>query len=134
MPRTIAKATNQLTRADKLGSCSGAPSLILGEDESEFASLLGRIRASVKPTDAIEEIWVDDIVDLEWERRRLRRLKANLLQAAAYHGLQTVLTPLIDWREAKKLAEAWAKRDSDAIEKVTKLLAAANLPMDAVMA
>jgi hypothetical protein len=35
--------------------------------------------AAVQPLDILEEISVNDIVNLVWETRRLRRLEANLL-------------------------------------------------------
>jgi hypothetical protein len=80
------------------------------------------------------EIWVRDIVDLVWEALRLRRLKANLVTATAYRGLEQILKPLVGFLEEEHLAKAWAARDQNAIKRVDKLLASASLTMDAVMA
>jgi hypothetical protein len=112
----------------------GPPPVITGEDPDEFLDLLDRVREDAKPNGIIEEMLVRDIVDLIWESRRLRRLKASLLQAAAHEGLQKVLRPLADRFEIDDLAENWARRRPRAIAKVDKLLASAGLTMDAVMA
>ena len=119
--------------AEGAGDLLGPPPVITGEDPDAFLELLDRVREDVNPNGIIEEIWVRDIVDLMWEIRRLRRLKASLLQAAAHHGLEKVLEPLFDGIGAE-LAEDWARRKTRAIAKVEKILAAAGLTFDAVMA
>lgn len=116
------------------GDLLGPPPVIAGEDANEFAELLARVREGVKPVGIIEEIWVRDVVELVWDIRRLRRLKANLLQANAHKGLQRLLKPLVDWPESDRLSEAWAARQGNAVRKVDRLLATAGLTMDAVMA
>jgi len=110
----------------------GPPPLIEGEDAAAYDELLAGISAAVKPADILEDIWVRDIVDRVWEILRLRRLKANLITATAYNGLQTVLQPLVDYG-VFQLAQNWARKQPDAIERVNRLLASANLTMDAVM-
>ena len=112
----------------------GPPPLLEGEDTAAYDELLARISGAVKPADIFEEIWVRDIVDLVWEVLRLRWLKANLMTATAYRGLEQILNPLVGYLEEGKLAEAWAARDQSAIKRVDKLLASAGLTMDAVMA
>jgi hypothetical protein len=112
----------------------GPAPLFEGEDTAAYDELLARISGAVKPADIFEEIWVRDIVDLVWETLRLRRLKANLMTATAYRGLQQILKPLVGFLEEEKLAKAWAARDHGAIKRVDKILASAGLTMDAVMA
>ncbi len=112
----------------------GPPPVIAGEDADEFAELLERVRDRVKPSGIIEEIWVRDVLDLTWDIRRLRRLKASLLRANAHKGLLRVLTPLLDWFEAQELSESWARGKANSVKKVEKLLTGAGLTMDAVMA
>jgi hypothetical protein len=119
--------------AGRLALFGPAP-LFEGEDTAAYDELLVRISGAVKPADIFEEIWVRDIVDLVWEALRLRRLKANLMTATAYRGLQQILNPLVGFLEEEKLARAWAARDQNAIKRVDKLLASAGLTMDAVMA
>ena len=92
------------------------------------------MREDAKPKGIIDEIIVRDSVDLLWEIRRLRRLKASLLQDAAHEGLERVLKPLVAWSEADRLTDTWARRSSRAIAKVDKVLDAAGLNLDAVTA
>ena len=49
----------------------------------------------VTPRDELEQLWVEDVVHLVWEARRLRRLKDHLLKSSARHGLKEVLEPLV---------------------------------------
>ena len=111
----------------------GPPPLIEGEDAAAYDELLTRVSAAVKPADILEDIWVRDIVDLVWHAFRLRRLQANLIMASAYSGLQTVLAPLMD-EGLGQLVEDWARRKPHAIKEVNRILASADLTMDAVMA
>jgi len=113
----------------------GPAPLIKGENVAGYNELLTRVSAGVKPTDILEDIWVRDCVDLTWEVFRLRRLKAALLAATAYEGLERVLQPLVDDDDdIDQLVRDWARQEPDAVERVDSLLASANLTMDAVMA
>jgi hypothetical protein len=112
----------------------GPPPLLEGEETAAYDELLVRISGAVNPADIFEEIWVRDLVDLVWEALRLRRLKASLMTATAYRGLEQILKPLVGFLEEQGLAKAWAARDQSAIKRVDKLLASAGLTMDAVMA
>src|SRR5262249_43194970 len=58
----------------------GPPLLLEGEDASAYDELLARICAAVKPADIIDEMFIADIVALEWEVLRWRRLKWTLMQ------------------------------------------------------
>jgi hypothetical protein len=128
----------------------GPPPLIEGEDRAAYDEFLARVSAAVKPVDILEEIWVRDIVDLEWEVLRLRRLKAALMTASAYTALWTVLNRLLDEEtgdtdeetddtdeetgdiDTSQLAREWVRRNPDAIKEVDRILASADLTMDAV--
>jgi hypothetical protein len=112
----------------------GPPPLIEGEDVAAYNALSERISAAVKPSDILEEIWVRDFVDLEWEARRWRRLKSNLLAASTHAGLEQLLVPLSDYVQADELARGWARNEPEASKEVKHLLASARLSMDAVMA
>lgn len=123
----------------------GPPPILEGEDSAAYDDLFARVFASVQPADIIEEIWIRDIVDLEWEILRLRRVKVNLLAATMHEGLATLLEPLHDDVEeddyalsagqlAQGLATEWARRRPSAMKKVDRLLASAKLTMEAAMA
>jgi len=130
-PKSSTTPANLPQRAGRLASF-GPPPLLEGEDTAAYDELLVRLSGTVKPADIFEEIWVRDIVDLVWEAFRLRRLKANLMTAAAHQGLRQILEPLtLSWRE---LARSWASRDRTAIKRVDELLASAGQTMEAVMA
>jgi hypothetical protein len=57
----------------------GPPPLVAGEDPAQYEAIRAQILAAVQPLDILEEISVNDIVNLVWETRRLRRLMVNLL-------------------------------------------------------
>jgi hypothetical protein len=109
----------------------GPPPLIEGEDPVAYDELLARVASAVSPSDIIEEILVRDFVDLDWEVSRLRRLKASLMSATAYTGVQAVLRPL---GAGEALAEEWAAREPRAIKRVDRMLSSAGLTMNSVMA
>jgi hypothetical protein len=109
------------------------PQLIAGEDRDAYDEFFAKVRATVMPADVIEEIWVRDFVDCDWDVRRYRRLKDALLAATAYEGLKNVLEP-ISFEGWLDLVEEWAARKPEAIEEVDRRLAAAGLTMDSVMA
>jgi hypothetical protein len=111
----------------------GPPPLIRGEKRAEYNELLAAVSSTVKPADFLERIWEREFVDREWEVLRLRRLKAALITSSAYRGLEIILAPLLD-DGISDLVEAWARRESDAIRKVDRILASAGLTMDAVVA
>jgi hypothetical protein len=109
------------------------PQLIAGEDRGAYDELFAKVCAMAKPADIIEEIYVRDFVDCDWDVRRYRRLKVALMAATAYQGLQRVLTP-ISFEGWLDLVEEWAARKPEAVEEVDRRLAAAGLTIDAVMA
>ena len=112
----------------------GAPPLLNGENANDYSALLNQIKDAVKPADFIEEMWVRDCADLYWDTLRLRRQKAELINANLYQGLRVVLETLCPESEANDLSAAWSVRDKEAIEKIEELLEAGNLSMEAVKA
>ena len=108
----------------------GTTVLIPGEDASGFEAFAARIGAALKPSNAIEEIYVDDAIFHGWEVRRWRRAKGGLLLASSPAALKRLLARLIIQPEADTLAEGWAKRDPTAIAKVEGLMAYAGLTYD----
>jgi hypothetical protein len=156
-PKSPAPATARTRRVAPFGP----PPLIQGEDGGAYDKLLARVSAAVKPVDILEEIWVHDVVDLEWEVLRLRRLKVALMTASASKALRRVLDRLLDeetddtddetgdpdeetgdrdeetedteW-DTSRLAKEWVRRNPDAIKEVDRILASTDLTMDAVRA
>src|SRR5262245_55633055 len=135
----LTKSPTNPTNADDRSAARlnlfGPPPLIEGEDTAAYDDLLVQISAAVKPADILEDIWVRDVVDFTWEIFSLRRLKANLMTATRYKGVEAVLRPIIGYSDATDtLATKWAQRNPSAIERVTKILDSAGLTMDAVIA
>ena len=58
----------------------------------------------------------------------------RLMTVVAHEGLRKILETLIDWSDARDVAQAWATREPGAIRQVDELLASAGFTMDAVMA
>jgi hypothetical protein len=136
----------------------GPPPLLEGEDAALYEDLLGRMCAAVKPVDIIDEIFVADVVFLEWEIVRLRRLKFSLLQASVHKELESFLNEQLDYEayaeafaealaeilrevlpndlaeeEVKMLAHQYARSQPDAVKKVTVLLKATGLQVDEIL-
>jgi len=88
--KTKIAAPNVPERAQRL-ALFGPPPLIEGEDAAAYDQLLARIFAAVKPVDVIDEMFTSDIVSLEWEVLRWRRLKSSLIQARGRKVLQNFL-------------------------------------------
>jgi hypothetical protein len=121
----------------------GPPLLLEGEDAAIYDELLARMYTAVKPVDIIDEMFLADLVVLEWEIVRLRRLKLSLLTASGHKALADFLTAKLDYDlyteafeetlaealqeklaedEAQELAYQFVRSESDSEEKVNKLL------------
>ena len=71
----------------------GPPLLLEGEDAAAYDVLLTRVCAAVKPVDIIDEIFINDVVVLQWEVLRWRRLKLSLISARGLEALIDFLNP-----------------------------------------
>ena len=75
----------------------GPPPILEGEDAAAYDELFGRICAAVKPIDVIEEMLMADVVALEWEVLRWRRLKLNLMRARRLKALEDFLSEKLEY-------------------------------------
>jgi hypothetical protein len=75
----------------------GPPLLLEGEDEAAYDELLAQFCAAIEPVNAIEEMFVADVLYLEWEILRWRRLKSSLLRANALEALEDILSEMISY-------------------------------------
>jgi hypothetical protein len=125
--------------------------LLEGENAADYELLHARISAAVHPADIIDEIFVNDVVSLEWEFLRWRRLSASLLKARQLVALENNLHPLLaddHYREefvtcltavllealpegqtenaARKLALRYARGNEEVCEEVLSLISAAD--------
>ena len=75
----------------------GSPQLVEGEDAAAYNELLGRVRAAIKPVDIIDEMFIADVVSLEWEVLRWRRLKWSLMRTRGLEALERFLRAHLDY-------------------------------------
>ena len=68
----------------------GAPPLIPGELAEDYERLLADLTNAMKPIDVMESIWTRDIVDLQWDIMRFRRIKADLIDLKREHLIEQV--------------------------------------------
>jgi hypothetical protein len=136
----IVPIRQKLRRREK-PSLFGPPALFEGEDAAAYEKLLERFTADSKPEDVFDEMWVRDLVDLTWETRRLRRLKAHLLTCVMRDNLSPIFEPINivekgSDRElsADEIAELWVARDPLAIEEVNQQLSSKGLTLEHVAA
>jgi hypothetical protein len=66
--------------------------LIDGEREADNMALQDNCLKVIGPKNAIERIWLQDVVDCTWEAIRLRRAKAALIQIARKADVELLLT------------------------------------------
>lgn len=131
----MAKKTNAVARQyGWLAANLGAAPLIEGEDRRAYNALLDEIIIAVKPQDIFEEIYVRDIVDLQWELMRWRRLNVALMTSELYAAVRDLLTPICGVVKASNLADDCARRDPAAIEELRRILAAVGLDTDTLAA
>ena len=96
MPKVRSKAKSK-TKAvipryrGKRPSLFGPPLLLVGEDAAEYDELHAGIRATVNPIDTVDEMFVADVVALEWEVLRWRRQKSSLIRGYQIEALEKFL-------------------------------------------
>ena len=118
----------------------GPPLLLEGEDAAAYDVLLTRVCAAVKPVDIIDEIFINDVVVLQWEVLRWRRLKLSLISARGLEALISFLNPLVllyaddltvavrenlekdQNKEFAKLAAAWERNERMPMPRSTRFL------------
>jgi hypothetical protein len=123
---------------------SAAPRLVQGEDQADFDKLYRDIRDSVRPKDAIEEIFVDDIALEQWEIMRWRSVKSTAHRQVRSRALKKFLMSRIDvgFEETavillkrnllvghdvdEELAQEYAENPSVALEMVRETLGSPN--------
>lgn len=111
------------------------PTLLFdGENPQTYAQMQTEISAAVRPKDIIDKILLRDYFANTIDPLRLRSVVVNFTRAKMYKGLTEILTPIVGRAQAENLAEGWAARKPDVVDKVDKYVASAGLSMDAVLA
>ena len=136
-----------------------SPVLVPGEDDAAYHELLSRVRTAINPVDIIDEIFIADVVSLEWDVVRWRRLKSSLMRTRGLQSLEQFLSKHLDYYDhyqkhfeqdlveipqdnlaedkseddAQALAHKCARDEPDADDKVNQILASMNLDMDDIL-
>ena len=115
--------------------------LLLGEAQADYFRAAANIVAVIQPKDAIEDFLTRDVIDLDWENRRLRRAKAGLLRASASKGVRRIHSTIYTNEIAFVLddtsdhfAHEWASGKASTRKEFAEMLKKAELTMDDVMA
>ncbi len=125
---------------DRVIGLTPAP-LLLGEALADYFRTARHIVAVIQPKDAIEDFLTRDVIDLDWENRRLRRAKAGLLRASASKGVRRVLSTIGDSSPifsalgmSDGYIQEWASGKASTRKEFAEMLEKAGLTMDDVMA
>jgi hypothetical protein len=77
------------------------PTLFSFESYRDYRHLEGAIRDHICPQNILEEIWVAEIVEAQWEIQRLRRYKSQIVNSLKLSGLQSLLNSISDGDDAE---------------------------------
>jgi hypothetical protein len=135
----------------------GAPQLLEDEDAAAYDELVAHFRAAINPVDIIDEMFIVDLVALEWEVLRWRRFKLGLIRSLALNALEAHLREHLDYELyrnkleedltevlqdnlpegkeqdfAQTLAHRCADNESQAVDEVNEIFAGIELDLDPV--
>ena len=143
--KTKVETTSVSGQAQRL-ALFGPPLLLEGEDAAAYDEFLIRIRAAVNPVDIIDDMFIADVVSLEWEVLRWRRLKLTLIRTRGLKALEGFLATKLEYdlywerfaadltkilrenlpedqaNSAQTLACRCAQNEADAVDKVNEIL------------
>ena len=80
-PRTEEGKARSSQNALKLGLTSNKSLLLPDEDEEEFREFASDLKATYAPFNTVEAELVDDIISIQWRRKRAAFLEARILSA-----------------------------------------------------
>ncbi len=129
-PHQLEERQGQLVDIADLDELLGPPPLLPNESTADYEGLRARLRAKIAPRDVIEEIWLRDILDLQWEVLRMRRLKSRLLSNSSPAGLESLLRRRVNYRDLESLVQGWGHGDKESIKQVDRLLKQLDLSID----
>jgi hypothetical protein len=107
--------------------------LLIGERADAFETIRAAVEEEIQPRGIIELNYVDDMANLIWEKLRLRRNKANIVNSAFQPALSAFLRQYFKVERAEKLASSWFT-DQEAKKEVAQLLAQDGLDESAIEA
>ena len=93
----ITSKSKSMTLARPQSKIFGEPLLLEDEDRAAYEELLARLREAVKPADIVDEMYVADAVELEWELLRWRRFEFALIRACRPKALKSFLAENLEY-------------------------------------
>ena len=78
-------------------SLFGKPLLLQGEDAVAYDELLARVHTAVVSHDIIDEMLINDVMSLEWDVLRGRRLKFEFIRGRGLKALEAFLRTLVPY-------------------------------------
>ncbi len=112
--------------------------LIKGENLAEYENFQVSSIAYVKPTNIIENIWLQDFIDYTWEAQRVKNLKTSLMQSKMKDAVKRIVYEYVegavDLRQAERVAMEWSKGDVAAVEFVDGLITEHGLGESVILA
>jgi ribosomal protein L12E/L44/L45/RPP1/RPP2 len=108
----------------------GPPPLLPSESVADYEGLRARLRAKIVPRDVVEEMLLRDILDLQWEVLRMRRLKSRILSSGRPTGLQSLLDRRVVCYELSKLVDGLGRGEKETIKQIEKVLKQFGLSVD----
>lgn len=102
------------------------------EDRSAFTELQARVKATLQPTDLIEEVLGLEMAGRTWNALRWRSMIPQLLVAQRHIGLERELEPILGPDDARDMARLWRTNDQKTRDYVAKLISAGNLSEAAI--
>lgn len=114
------------------GVTSTDPPLLPHEDAKAYEALQTRVRAEVEPADVFEEIWTQDVIELIWEIRRLKRIQTRIVAIAVPDAVYQIAAQQdsSDGVPAPALSVGWAKNEKEVVAQVKKMLHVRGLSED----
>jgi hypothetical protein len=114
-------------------SVFGPPALFVGEDRRIFDAIAAQILVAVKRLDFVDNMLAHDVIVMEWEVLRWRRIKAGLISSAIAKNLESALHSQ-NIKISKGLIDAWIRKDTAAIDKVNQLVNEQGVDLDRAIA
>lgn len=136
------RRTAAVARKPTIASLLGTPILLDGESLERREGIAQSLREQIQPRDTLEEIYLDDLIEAQWEKLRCRRAKINILRSSAHTGVRKLIAPLIDTDPfsmpvddpVASLVERWIRREPAALQEVRQLLEKAGHDNETIMA
>jgi hypothetical protein len=111
--------------------------VLITEREEEFDELYAALTQELAPRGIVEKLYVADIANLVWEKRRLRRSKTAILDMASQRAVQEILCrpelASVDRHWAEKASAVWLSH-AGVREDIIEYLEASGLDESAIEA